>query len=64
MANISEHHTKEEWECDYRKHCRVSLFVHWHTICVDDLLERASEFVSPDISRRPYRMIFVSLNLS
>jgi hypothetical protein len=46
MANITEHDSKQEWECDASKHSWVYLLVVRDTVSVDNVLEGSSEFIS------------------
>jgi hypothetical protein len=38
MPNITEHHSKEEWEGDGSEHARIELLIPGHSIGIGDLL--------------------------
>ena len=63
MAQITKHHSKEEWEGNNCKNSRVDFFMHRNSICVDDLLENFSKFIRFDIGGRLYAVIFGPLKI-
>ena len=58
MANISEHNTEKEGECNTSENCWINFFVGRHTISVHDLLEYSCELVHSEQAWRSYAMIF------
>lgn len=52
MPYISEHDSKEEGECSYRKQPWVDLLVAWHSIGVDNLLEWGRECIQFQVGGR------------
>ena len=63
MANVTEHHSKQEWECDHRKYSWIDLLIHGDTVSIDDFLECSRELIQFDMSWRPYRMVFITLEI-
>lgn len=63
MAQITEHDTKEEGECDDREYCRIDFLVHWNTVGVHDLLEDPCELICLDVSRGLDTMVFIALEV-
>ena len=51
MANITEHDSKEEGECNDREQSRIHLLVVGHTICINNLLKWSCEVVGFEESR-------------
>jgi hypothetical protein len=51
MADISKHHTEEEWECRDRENCRVHFLIPWNAVSVDNFLEREGEIVEVEVGR-------------
>lgn len=45
MHDISKHHSEEKWEGNAGEKGWVDLFVAWHTICINNLLEHSCELV-------------------
>lgn len=58
MANVTVHHTVEEWEGDYGQESGVGFQVPWNAVGVDHVLEDIGEFVSLDISWRSDLVLF------
>ena len=58
MTDISEHHTKEEWEGDNCEITWIYFFVHWYSISVSDLLESTSELVHSDKRWRSQTVVY------
>lgn len=52
MTNITEHHTKQERECDDGKKTRVDFLIRRDTIGVNDGLETFGEAIGAVIGRR------------
>ena len=45
MHDVSEHHSKKEWESNDRENSGISLLVSWDSVSVYDHLENIEEFV-------------------
>ncbi len=63
MAQITEHDTKEEGECDDSEDCRIDFLVHRNTVGVHDLLEDPCEIICLDIGWGLDTMVFIALEV-
>jgi len=64
MADITEHHTEEEWESDDTKVCWVDFLIPRNAIGVHDFLEWHCELILLEFSRRVDSVIFHFVELS
>jgi hypothetical protein len=63
MAQVTEHHSEQQWEGNYSKDSWIDFFMHRDTIGVDNFLENNRKIISFNIGWRLNAMIFKSLKV-
>ena len=63
MAQVSEHHSEQQWEGNYCKDSWIDFFMHRDTIGVDNFFENNRKIISFNIGWRLNAMIFISLKV-
>lgn len=59
MANVTEHHSKQERECDAGKDGRIDFFILWNIVLICDHLEDFSKLICDEESRwRYFHVVF------
>jgi len=52
VTDVTEHHTEQEWERDYRDWCWVEFFVRRYAVSVNNCLVDTVEFVGVKMGGR------------